>query len=66
MILFTRVYPKSGTLEPVPQWSRYHHLQRVLMHELSGSELFVTPSHGGSISRSEGRVSLLSRSCVDG
>jgi len=26
MIVFTRVYPQSETLRPVPQWGRYHNL----------------------------------------
>ena len=79
MILFTRIYPKSETLKPVPQWGRYHHLKRWI-NDLTFSEdvetisdmihrvvrLCVTLSLLGSVSRSEGWVSLLSRGCVGG
>ena len=56
MILFTRVYPKSKTLELVPHWGRYHHLQRWINDLTSPEErepiddmshrvvrLFITP-----------------------
>ena len=74
MILFTRVYPKSKTLELVSHWGMCHHLQRRI-NDLTSSEarepisdmshrlvrLFVTPCPWGSTSRSEDWVSLLRR-----
>ena len=74
MILFTRVYPKSETLEPVPNWGRYHHLQcwikdltfpeeRKPINNMSHRimRLFVTPCPWGSTSRSEDWLFMLSR-----
>ena len=74
MILFTRVYLKWETLEPVPHWDMYHHLQRWINNLTSPEErepisdmshrlvrLFVTPCPWGSTSRSEDWVSLLRR-----